>query len=66
ALNGLPDDYYSRFEARVSAVDSSEVTRVAHEHLDPARFLTVVVSDREKIGPSLARLDLGASELAVT
>ena len=66
ALYGLPDDYFSQFVARVSAVDSSDVTRVAREHLDPARLLTVVVGDREKIGASLARLDLGASELAVT
>lgn len=66
ALYGLPDDYFSQFVARVSAVDSSEVTRVAREHLDPARLLTVVVGDREKIRPSLARLDLSASELAVT
>jgi predicted Zn-dependent peptidase len=66
ALYGLPDDYFSQFVPRVSAVDSAEVTRVAREYLDPARLLTVVVGDREKIGASLARLDLGASELAVT
>jgi zinc protease len=66
ALYGLPDDYFSQFVPRVSAVDSSEVTRVAREHLDPARLLAIVVGDRDKIGGSLARLDLGASELAVT
>jgi zinc protease len=66
ALYGLPDDYFSQFVPRISAVDSSEVTRVAREHLDPSRLLTVVVGDRDKIGASLARLDLGASELAVT
>ncbi len=66
ALYSLPDDYFSQFVPRVSAVDSSDVTRVAREHLDPARLVTVVVGDREKIGASLARLDLGASELAVT
>jgi predicted Zn-dependent peptidase len=66
ALYGLPDDYFSQFVPRVSAVDSAEVTRVAREYLDPSRLLTVVVGDREKIGTSLARLDLGASELAVT
>jgi hypothetical protein len=66
ALYGLPDDYFSQFVPRISAIDSSEVTRVAREHLDPSRLLTVVVGDRDKIGASLARLDLGASELAVT
>jgi zinc protease len=65
ALYGLPDDYFSQFVARVSAVEASDVTRVANEHLHPDRFLTVVVGDREKVGPSLARLDLGASELVV-
>jgi predicted Zn-dependent peptidase len=66
ALYGLPDDYFSQYVARVSAVDSADVTRVAREHLDPSRLLTVVVGDREKIGASLERLDLGASELVVT
>jgi len=39
---------------------------VAHEHLDPARLLTVVVGDREKVGPTLGALDLGErSEVAI-
>jgi predicted Zn-dependent peptidase len=66
ALYGLPDDYFSQFVARVSAVDAAEVIRVANAHLDPARLVTVVVGDRERIGPSLAALDLGASEMAAT
>jgi predicted Zn-dependent peptidase len=66
ALYGLPDDYFSQFVARVSAVDASEVIRVANAHLDPARLVTVVVGDRDRIGPSLAALDLGASEMAAT
>jgi predicted Zn-dependent peptidase len=66
ALYGLPDDYFSEFVVRVSAVDSAEVTRVAREHLDPSRLLTVVVGDREKVAASLERLDLGTSEFAVT
>jgi zinc protease len=66
ALYGLPDDYFSQFVARVSAVDASEVIRVANAHLDPARLVTVVVGDRDRIGPSLAALDLGTSEMAAT
>jgi zinc protease len=59
ALYGLPDDYFSTFVARVLAVDESDVTRVAAEHIDPSRFLVVIVGDREKVGPALPRLNLG-------
>jgi predicted Zn-dependent peptidase len=60
ALYGLPDDYFSTFVPRVMGVGSDEVTRVAQEHLDPSRLLTVIVGDRAKIGASLPRLNLGA------
>jgi predicted Zn-dependent peptidase len=59
ALYGLPEDYFSTFVPKVLAVDEVEVMRVASEHIDPSRLLTVVVGDREKIGADLARLDLG-------
>jgi predicted Zn-dependent peptidase len=55
----LSDDYFSTFVPRVLAVDEAEVTRVATKHIDPSRMLTVIVGDRDKIGPSLARLELG-------
>ena len=65
ALYGLPDDYFSTFVPKVLAVDEAAVTRVAAQHIDPARLLTVIVGDRDKIGPTLERLDLGvASEIA--
>ena len=65
ALHGLPDDHFSTFVPKVLAVDEAEVTRVAARHLDPAKLLTVIVGDRDKVGPTLARLDLGAAtELA--
>ena len=35
----------------VLAVDEADVTRVAAEHIDPARLLTVIVGDRDKVGP---------------
>ena len=59
ALYELPDDYFSTFVPKVLAVDEADVTRVAHDHIDPARLLTVIVGDRDKVGPSLRRLDLG-------
>jgi len=59
ALYGLADDYFTTFVPMVLAVDEAAVTRVAEAHIDPARLLTVIVGDREKVGPSLPRLELG-------
>ena len=61
ALYELPDDYFSQFASRVSAVDIAEVTRVATQYLDPAHMLTVVVGDRDRITAPLAALNLGTS-----
>lgn len=60
ALHDLPDDYYTTFVPRVLAIDEAAVTDAAARHLDPARLLTVVVGDRDRIGPTLAPLGLGA------
>ena len=50
---------------KVLAVDEAEVARVAAEHIDPSRLLTLIVGDRDRIGADLARLDAGAvSEIA--
>jgi zinc protease len=66
ALYGLPDDYFTTFVPRVLSVSEADVTRVAHEHLDPDRLLTVIVGDRERVGPTLGALDLGErSEVAI-
>jgi predicted Zn-dependent peptidase len=59
ALYDLPDDYFSTFMPKVQAVDEVAVTRAATQHIDPARLLTVIVGDREKVGPGLPRLNLG-------
>jgi zinc protease len=59
ALHDLPDDYYSTFVPRLLAIDEVEVTETAARHLDPSRLLTVVVGDRDRIGDSLAALELG-------
>jgi zinc protease len=59
ALYDLPDDYFSTFMPKVLAVDEAAVTRAATQHIDPARLLTVIVGDREKVGPGLPRLNLG-------
>lgn len=64
ALYDLPDDYFSTFVPKVLAVDEAAVTRAAQTHIDPSRLVTVIVGDREKVAPTLPRLNLGiASEL---
>jgi zinc protease len=66
ALYGLPDDYFTTFVPRVLAIGQDDVTRVAHEHLAPGRLLTVIVGDRDKVGPTLEGLNLGeVSEVAI-
>ena len=66
ALYDLPEDYFTTFVPKVLALTEEDVTRVAAAHLDPSRLLTVVVGDREKVGPSLHQLELGeSSDVAV-
>jgi zinc protease len=59
ALYELPDDYFSTFIPKVLSLGEADVTAAAFKHIDPARLLTVVVGDREKLLPSLKALDLG-------
>ncbi|MDO8795064.1 MAG: pitrilysin family protein [Vicinamibacterales bacterium] len=64
ALYDLPDAYFEEFVPKARAVTGDDVTRVAHQHLDPAMLTTVVVGDRVAIGDTLAGLGLGVpSEL---
>ena len=63
ALYDLPDDYFDRFVPLVGRVQVDEVTRVANQHLDPDRLLTVVVGDYASIGAGLAALGIGALAL---
>ncbi len=66
ALYGLPDDYFTTFVPAVLLVDAADVTRVAQSHLDMRRLLTVMVGDREKVGPPLDDLHLGeTSDIAI-
>jgi len=59
ALYDLPDDYFEQFVPKIEAVTSDDVSRVMARHLDPARFVTVVVGDLDTIGPDLATLGRG-------
>jgi predicted Zn-dependent peptidase len=58
-LYNLPDTYFEEFVPKVNAVDSVEVTRVAQRHLDPSRFVTLIVGDHQAIAASLKTLQLG-------
>jgi zinc protease len=59
ALYDLPDDYFTTFVPKVLALSEHDVTAIAAKHIDPARLLTVVVGDREKLMASLKALELG-------
>jgi predicted Zn-dependent peptidase len=56
ALYELPDDYFSTFVQTVLSLTPDEVTRAAATHLHPDQLLTVIVGDRDAIGPSLETL----------
>ena len=56
ALYELPDDYFSKFVPTVLGLTEQDVTRAGVTHIHPDRLLTVVVGDREKIGPTLESL----------
>ncbi len=59
ALYELPDDYFTTFVPKVLALTEQDVTAVAAKHIDPARLLSVIVGDREKLTAPLRDLDLG-------
>ena len=59
ALYELPDDYFSTFVPRVLSLTEDDVTRAAARHIDPSRFLILIVGDREKVSAPLERLGLG-------
>ena len=59
ALYDLPDDYFTTFVPKVLALTPEDLTRAAATHIDPSRFLTVIVGDRDKMG---AMDDLGLGE----
>jgi zinc protease len=65
ALYDLPDDYFTTFVPKVLALTETDIMEAATRHIDPARLLTVIVGDRETVGPSLGKLQLGdATDLA--
>ncbi len=56
SLYGLPDDYFSSFVPTVLALTEEDITQAAADYIHPDRMVTVIVGDRDKIGPSLETL----------
>jgi predicted Zn-dependent peptidase len=49
---GLPDDYYRQYTARIAAVQRDDVVRVARQYVDVDHLVIVIVGDRSTIeGP---------------
>jgi zinc protease len=49
---GLPDDYYQQYAARIAAVRREDVVRVARQYVDVDHLVIVIVGDRSTIeGP---------------
>lgn len=59
ALHALPDSYFEEFVPRVESVTEADLRRVAVQYLDPARMITLIVGDYDRVTPSLSSLNLG-------
>jgi zinc protease len=62
-LYNRPLDYYSLLPAKLKAVTSADVARVAKEYVHPESMVVLVVGDREKIEPQLKEVNLGPIEV---
>jgi zinc protease len=47
--NGLPDDYWTRFQSGVNALTTADVQRVVDKYIDPEHLTILIVGDRSKI-----------------
>jgi len=61
---GLPDDYYRQYAARIAAVRREDVVRVARQYVDVDHLVIAIVGDRAAIeGPLRAT---GVAPIAIT
>jgi zinc protease len=56
---GLPLDYFDHYVARINAITTADVQRVARQYIDPDHFDIVVVGDRSQIEPGIKALNEG-------
>jgi predicted Zn-dependent peptidase len=54
-VNDLPDTYYHDFAAKVNAVTSEDLARVAKQYIDMSRLNIVIVGDRASIEEPLRK-----------
>ncbi|HEY0323447.1 MAG TPA: pitrilysin family protein [Pyrinomonadaceae bacterium] len=59
----LPLDYYRQLPARIDAVNTADIRRVAEKYLTPNSMIVVAVGDRSKIEEELKKLNLGNVEV---
>ncbi len=62
-IYGLPDSYFNDYIAKVNAITTDDVNRVAKQYLDPAKMAIVIVGDRKVIEPGLKELGYGITIL---
>ena len=62
-LYNFPLDYYSTLPAKLLAVTSDDVARVAKEYVHPDNMVILVVGDRSKIESQLKEEKLGPIEI---
>jgi predicted Zn-dependent peptidase len=55
----LPDDVYTTYVQKVLAVTATDAGQAAARHIQPTKFLVVVVGDRAKVEAPLKALNLG-------
>jgi zinc protease len=59
----LPLDYYRQLPARIDAVTTADIRRVAEKYLTPNSMVIVAVGDRSKIEEEMKKLNLGNVEV---
>jgi zinc protease len=56
-------DYYTKLPARLSAITAGQVQAAAQKYIVPENLIVIAVGDRQRIGPELQKLNLGAVEV---
>jgi zinc protease len=59
----LPLTYYANLPAKISAINATDVQRVATEYVHPDTAVVIAAGDRAKIEPELKKLNLGPVEV---
>jgi zinc protease len=63
---GYPKDFMQQYQAGLEAVTRADVLRVAKEHLDPAKFVTIVIGNPQDFGKPLESLGQPVTKLDLT